>query len=459
MTHVERLVKIYTDSRQRLLKEIEKRILWGRSTYAQEQLLKEIDRELKRLNLESYAWADEAIHDAYMKAARTTYLAAYSFDKGIKAFPAFGGLHKKAIDILAHNTQDYLAITNNLIARQAKDQVREIGVELISRKFGEGLTVQQTKKALMERFQQENFYAVPWRNGKGAMRVDSYSELVARTTTREATMTATYNQAEALGHHLYKMTAHSTTCKVCASRQGRVYRSVDYPAGDVRNAFPRIEEGFPRWPKYKTVHPNCGHVAVMFIWGQKSKDEQQAALARASEPFNHDPRGEAERKRYEDAQRKNAERLRDRKQWERYMKVLGKENVPKTLSAFRTMKKSGNENWQEMSSDYRHALRIIKKDAILESDLFRSLPMKGEPFSLKDLIRADGTVKQRRLYGADGRPLKDIDTSDHGNPKLHPDVPHAHDWSDGKRQVHERLLTDREKRQNKDLMGGDEGGL
>lgn len=353
MTQIERLVKIYTDSRARLLKEIEKRILWGRSTYAQERLLKEIDKELKRLNLESYAWADDAVNAAYMRAARATYLAAHSFDKGIKAFSAFGGLHRKAMAVLAHNAQEYLAITNSLIARQAADRVREIGVELITRKFGENLTVQETKRALMERFQQEDFYAVPWRNGKGAMRVDSYSALVARTTTREATMTATYNQAEALGHHLYKITSHATTCAVCASRQGRVYRSIDYPAGDVRNQFPHISEGFPRWPTYKTVHPNCAHVAVMYIWDQKSPEEQQAALARANEPFNHDPRGEAERRRYEEAQRKNAERLRDRKQWERYREVLGKENVPKTLSGFRAMKKSGNENWQRLQWDYR----------------------------------------------------------------------------------------------------------
>lgn len=314
--------------------------------------------------------------------------------------------------------------------------------------------MQETRRALMERFRQEDFYAVPWRNGKGAMRVDSYSALVARTTTREATMTATYNQAEALGHHLYKMTSHATTCKVCASRQGRVYRSIDYPAGDVRNHFPRIEEGFPRWPTYKTVHPNCAHVAVMFIWDEKSPEEQQAALARAGEPFNHDPRGEAERRRYEEAQRKNAERLRDRKQWERYREVLGEDNVPRTLSAFRQMKRSGNENWQEMSSDYRQALRVLRKDDILESKLFRSLPTKGNPFSLKDLVREDGSVKQRRLYGADGKPLKDIDTNDHGLPKQHPYGAHAHDWDENGRGRN-RPLTERERRQNKDILGGE----
>ena len=353
MNQIERLVKIYLDSRERILKEIAKRELWARKADYQQQLLREIDRELKRLNLETFAWADEAIEAAYTKSAKLAWMAAQEADKGVKAFSAFGGVHKKAVELLAHNAQDYLGITNSLIARQAKDTVRKIGVEVTGKKFAETLTVRETRKLLEQRLAEENFYTVPWRNGRGSMRVDSYAALVARTTTREATMTGTFNQAEALGHHLYKMTSHNTTCKVCASRQGRVYRSVDFPSGDPRQAFPHISEGFPRWPTYKTVHPNCSHSAHVFIWDQKTQAEQQTALEGAAEPFNYDPRGEVERKRYEDAQRKNAERLRDRKQWEQYNRVLGKEHVPKTFSGFRSMKKAGGDNYGILKAKYK----------------------------------------------------------------------------------------------------------
>ena len=260
MTQIERLVKIYLDSRTRLMKEIEKRVLWGRNTRTQEEMLTLIDRELRRLNLEAYAWTDEAVQTAYMRGAQVAYQAAYSADNSIQAFSSFGGLHKRAISLLAHNTQDYLTITNNLIARQAKDLVREIGVKMTSRKFAESLTWQETRKGIMSMLQQENFYAVPWRNGRGSMRLDSYAELVARTTTAEATNTGTLNQMQELGQYTVKMTAHSTTCKVCASRQGRVYRTADadvFPEGDPRRQLPHISQGMPRWPTYKTVHPNC----------------------------------------------------------------------------------------------------------------------------------------------------------------------------------------------------------
>lgn len=355
MTQVERLAKIYLDSRNRLLKEIEKRVLWGRNTRHQEELLALIDRELKRLNLESYAWAQETIDAAYTRGAKIAYQAAYSADRSIRAFSSFGGLHERAITLLAHNTQDYLTITNNLIARQAKDRVREIGVKMTSRKFAEGLTWQETRKGLMSMLQDESFYTVPWRNGRGSMRLDSYAELVARTTTAEATNTGTLNQMDEMGQYTVKMTQHPTTCRVCASRQGRVYRTADasvFPEGDPRRQLPHISQGMPRWPTYKTVHPNCAHRLVPYIWEQKPENAQRADLNKSKEPFELDPRGEAERKRYEKAQRVNAERMRDRKQWEKYQAALGKDNTP-TFSGFRAMKRTTSENYLDLLKKYR----------------------------------------------------------------------------------------------------------
>lgn len=453
MTYVERLVAIYTRSRERLIDEISKRKLWGRSTWQQEEMLKLIEIEIVRLNKEAFAWADDVIEKTYLRGARYAWRAAYAADRNIKSFASFGGLHKRAIGILAHNTQDYLQITNSLIGRQAKDTVRKVGVEVTARKFAESLTVRETAKLMEQRLAEEGFYTVPWRSGKGHMRLDSYAELVARTTTAEATNTGTLNQMKEMGHVLVKMTSHNTTCKVCASRQGRVYRTVELnelPEGDPRREFPHIREGFPRWPTYKTVHPNCVHRIHGYIWSQKSNKEQEAALKDAKKPFNHDPRGEAERKRYEDAQRKNRERLRDRKQWERYKAVLG-DDAPKTLSGFRAMKRANSEKWQELTSDYREVLKILRKEDILMEEFHRNLPMKGKPNSVKDLVRKEGTVKQRRFYDADGKVQKDIDTSDHNLPKHHPMGAHAHDWKNGK-HGDPRELTEAEKRQNKDIL-------
>lgn len=56
----------------------------------------------------------------------------------------------------------------------------------------------------------------------------------------------------------------------------------------------------------------------------------------------------------------------------------------------------------------------------------KSLPGKGEPNSSADLLNPDGTVKQRRYYGDDGRPQVDIDFN-HTDDGTHT-FPHRHIW-------------------------------
>src|SRR5699024_10730758 len=55
-------------------------------------------------------------------------------------------------------------------------------------------------------------------------------------------------------------------------------------------------------------------------------------------------------------------------------------------------------------------------------------PFLGELNSVYDFFK-DGKLEQRRYYGSTGKPRLDIDYSNHGNPKQHPVVPHAHTWN------------------------------
>lgn len=60
-------------------------------------------------------------------------------------------------------------------------------------------------------------------------------------------------------------------------------------------------------------------------------------------------------------------------------------------------------------------------------------PAKGTPNSSVDIVRADtGEIKTRRFYGPDGRAVRDVDYTHHGNPKQHPEWPHEHmyEWDE-----------------------------
>lgn len=56
----------------------------------------------------------------------------------------------------------------------------------------------------------------------------------------------------------------------------------------------------------------------------------------------------------------------------------------------------------------------------------------GMPNSVTQKLDKDGNLEKERYYDENGHATIDIDYTDHGNPKLHPKVPHIHkwDWSD-----------------------------
>lgn len=71
-----------------------------------------------------------------------------------------------------------------------------------------------------------------------------------------------------------------------------------------------------------------------------------------------------------------------------------------------------------------------KKHKVFENKK-KSLDGKGEPNSSADLLNPDGSVKQIRYYGPDGKPIEDIDFN-HPDDGTH-EFPHRHQWDWNKR--------------------------
>ena len=58
----------------------------------------------------------------------------------------------------------------------------------------------------------------------------------------------------------------------------------------------------------------------------------------------------------------------------------------------------------------------------------------GDKNSSVDILDENGNVKTRRWYDENGKAYRDVDMTNHGNPKNHPEWPHEHfwDWSSGR---------------------------
>jgi len=80
------------------------------------------------------------------------------------------------------------------------------------------------------------------------------------------------------------------------------------------------------------------------------------------------------------------------------------------------------------------------------------LPVKAFSNAMIDALHPKlKKVISRRFYDAKGNAKVDIDLTDHGYPKAHPIVPHAHDWLNGERQRKFWQLTETGKEKIRDI--------
>ena len=52
----------------------------------------------------------------------------------------------------------------------------------------------------------------------------------------------------------------------------------------------------------------------------------------------------------------------------------------------------------------------------------------GKPNTSVDILDSNGNIKTRRWFDSNGRAYRDVDMTNHGNPKKHIEVPHEHIW-------------------------------
>ena len=60
----------------------------------------------------------------------------------------------------------------------------------------------------------------------------------------------------------------------------------------------------------------------------------------------------------------------------------------------------------------------------------RANPVKEQkPNSSVDILDGNGNIKTRRWFDENGNAIRDVDYTNHGNPKMHPEWPHEHIWN------------------------------
>lgn len=360
------LIGIYREAQTRLAEIITGNYGAGTKTYYN-SVLKQLERLMKQLEAETGQYISTEIPRQYKKALDDTYAYFKRNNLQMKRPDMFSHIHSDAVSELANEMRYHInqgiSIAGRRVMRYldtAKDNaLRQAGLRSAALKAAAGQTVADMQKDLMQRLANDGFLTVQYGTGKRAYQVglDSYTAMVARSTTREAGNLARENQLTENGYDLMMMTEHYPTCEACAVLQGRVY---SISGRDKR--FPPLSRAFPSG--YRNVHPNCRHVMTYWIEEMQSPEEIRAALARSNAPFT-DNRSDEEIALYSKQQADSRRMRADRSQFERYRQRLG-EDAPKSFHTFRRIKNADGQRWKEMQEKYRNYLYSQDFDDIID---------------------------------------------------------------------------------------------
>lgn len=377
MTTEEKLVREYQKAQKKLVQIIMKKQAHGSAAAYERSLLRQIQKELKKLKKTSKAAVQQLVRENYKTGLQSLINDIIKDASAPKMHNAMSGLNVSQIDIIVQNTNASLNNVINLVGRQIQDVIREAGVEATAEKLTTGQTVREMQKNLEQKLKEQDITSVKYRNGK-RVSIHKYAAMVARSTTAETQNKAKTVQGEEWGYDLVRFTKHSPTCKVCSMYQGRVYALTKAAAnGKYKGSkgqalrFPYLyDTALPHG--YSTIHPNCQHRLSVLPAGAYTAAEMEEFSQKSTQPFE-DMRSDKERKEYAKEQEIKRKRNAARRQYEEIKATLPNE-APKTFAGFIKMKTAKSERYKELLEDYKAVIGIAKQQ---ESGIIEMYRKKG----------------------------------------------------------------------------------
>ncbi len=214
----------------------------------------------------------------------------------------FSQIHREAVSAIVQEMQRTTDFALAQIGRRAKDVFRRVGVEEVAKGIAEGKTRVEVSREIKQRLVAEGKPVFKDALGR-EWELDRYSEMVARTTTREAASQGTINRLREHGIQLAQVSSHNAA-DFCIYYEGVVVC---------------IEGTHPVYPPISAInggppfHPNCVHVLTPFV-DTLATDQEKAAGKIEPELLDRSPAQLQRRFRSEFPQRAQAEGKRIRQE-------------------------------------------------------------------------------------------------------------------------------------------------
>ena len=400
MSTQKKLIETYQKAQKKLVEIIKRKQAYGSAAAYERSLLRQIQKELKKLKKSSKALVEQLIKENYKTGLQNLIDDLLKDNTAPRLFNMFSELNISQIELITQNANIDLNKAINIVGRRVQDAVREAGVEATAEKLTTGQTIREMQKNLQDKLKQQNLIAVEYANGT-KMPIEKYAETVARSTTAETLNKAKVIQGQDWGYDLVRFTEHSPTCGVCSMYQGRVYALTKEAANGKYKGSKGQALHFPYLydtaliSGYSTIHPNCRHRLSVLPAGAYTAAEMEEFSRKSMQPFE-DMRSDKERKAYAQEQAVKRKRNESRKQYEKIKTALPND-APKTFAAFVKMKSAKSERYKELLKDYRTVIGIAKEQesGIINDSNSNYYTITDKAINSVPLVKVDGFTDEQ----------------------------------------------------------------
>lgn len=335
-----------------IINEISRKRKAGYVDYAEVAALERIQHILKILVDESWVYVPTMIEKIFYQSQKDA--AGYSNARVLTATET-AAVQQLSYNLLGEIVEASETVYENVqqiytVGRLEADPFRETTIEQVLKQEAEGTGWTSASKKTVQELQNKGIPAFIDKAGR-EWSLQSYGNMAVRTTARQAEVAALLTADD---YDLWQIVRIGSTCRVCASLEGRVYSKSgtdpDYPP--LTLAFGKIDPAGPDTltNTYLNIHPNCLHSLVKYTTIGKSEKQIQRDKDFSNpekNPLSRDPRTKKQIAAYREKERNRRRLLADMRQHKEYRAALGSE-VPKDFDKFREMKYNNRERYEAL---------------------------------------------------------------------------------------------------------------
>lgn len=368
---LERLIRLYLKAETDIINEIGRLRSQGLVDYHAVAALERVQAILRQLEADDWEYVPRLVEaQFYVRRPDARAVPGETVEKHRAGYLNAKTLTSTQTDIVQRLTMNLMGqltdahsnllagLQSALLGRTEPDIYRRIGLEQVAAQQAAGRGINQSVPAFVDALRREGVTAFTDRAGRN-WSLHTYATMVSRSTSRQAEILSVITADPE--QDLYQISAHGTTCALCAPYEGRVYsksgKDPDFPP--LTDAFGKMDPAGPAdlSNSWLNIHPNCLHSLRPWTAAGRTPDELERIKHFSSpktNPYSRDPRTKAQIDAYRAKEKGRAKWLREYRQWEKYRATLG-DKVPKTFATFQRHKLAGDETYQGWIRAYRGA--------------------------------------------------------------------------------------------------------